>query len=144
LAHSRQPAHGERLSGSEYDRRVVELHEGLPPNPPKEVQRQLRRAELELAIDHRLGRDFPPERREALWKIQEQVERRRKRLVFRLLSNIVRTGSLERAADRLAQDTVAAYGRVLTPAELDAFFGEAETRDPDTAPPDVASSGGST
>ena len=127
MAHSPQPAHGERLSGPEYDRRVVALHAGLPPNPPKDVQRRLLRAELDLAIDHRLGVDFPPERRRALWEIQEQIERRRKRLVFRLLTNIVRTGSLERAAERLARDTMAAYGRVLTPSELETFFGESES-----------------
>jgi hypothetical protein len=138
------PAHGVRLSGEEYERRVIALHVGLPPDPPKERQRQLRRAELDLAIDHRLGRDFPLERRRALWEIQEQVERRRKRLVFRLLLSLVRTGSLERAANRLARNTVAAYGRVLTPAELDAFFGEAEARDPHLpARPDVARSGDS-
>jgi hypothetical protein len=97
---------------------------------PRAVRREIRRAELDLAIDHRLGRDFPPPRRQALWEVAEQVERRRMRLVPRLLLNIVRTGSLERAADRLARDMVAAYGRVLTPAELEAFFGEDEARDP--------------
>lgn len=86
--------------------------------------------ELELAIDHRLGMDFPPERRRELWEIRERVERRRKRLVFQLLSNIVRTGSLERAAERLARDTMAAYGRVLTPSELEAFFGESVNDEP--------------
>jgi hypothetical protein len=144
LAGSPHPLHGDRLSEAEYERRVVALHAGLPPNPPKECQRELRRAELDLAIDHRLGRDFPLPRRRDLWEIQERVERRRKRLVFRLLLDIVRTGSLERGANRLARDTVAAYGRVLTPGELDAFFGEAEARDPRLpARADVAPPGGS-
>jgi hypothetical protein len=130
LAHSPQPAHGERLSGREYDRRIVALYAGLPPHPPKDVQRRLLRLELDLAIDHRLGVDFPLERRRALWEIRERVERRRKRLVFQLLSNIVRTGSLERAAERLARDTMAAYGRVLTPSELESFFGDSVSDEP--------------
>jgi hypothetical protein len=122
---------------------VVALHAGLPPKAPKELQRQLRHAELDLAIDHRLGQDFPPQRRRALWEIAEQVEQRRKRLALRLLLNIVRTGSLERSANRLAQDMIEAYGRVLTPTELEAFFGEAEARDPHLpARPDARPSAG--
>jgi hypothetical protein len=122
--------HGRRLSIEEYDRKIVALHVGLPPIPSAEQQRQVRRAELDLAIDHRLGLDFPSERRNALWAIQERVEKRRGRLVFHYLLRKLLPGFLERGASGLAGYLVAEYGKVLTREELDRFFGEAEARDP--------------
>ena len=42
-----------KLSGEEYDRRIVALHKHLPPVPSPEQQRQVRKSELDLAIDHK-------------------------------------------------------------------------------------------
>jgi hypothetical protein len=122
--------HGRRLSIEDYDRKIVALHVGLPPIPSQEQQRQVRRAELDLAIDHRLGLDFPSERRNALWAIQEKVEKRRGRLVFRYLLRKLLPGSVEKGASGLAGYLMAEYGKVLTREELECFFGEAEARDP--------------
>ena len=64
--------HGPRLTDEEYEKKMIELHRDLPPMPSEEQDRQVRRMALDLAIDHRLGRDFPPERRELLWAIQQR------------------------------------------------------------------------
>ena len=69
--------YGLRLTDEEYEKRIVELHRGLPPMPTDEQDRQVRRMALDLAIDHRLGCDFPPERRESLWAVQQRVEKKR-------------------------------------------------------------------
>jgi hypothetical protein len=122
--------HGRRLSVEEYERGVVALQSTLPPMPTIEQDRAARRAELNLNIDHRLGVDFPSERREALWSIQEHVEKKRLTLVlWHLVSRVFRRG-LERKAQGLARLLIKEYAKVLSPDELDAYFGEEEVKHP--------------
>jgi hypothetical protein len=116
--------YGPRISDAEYDRRVVALHESAAGRG-KDRDRELRRAELNIEVDHRLGQDFPSDRRRLLWAAHEQAERRRRRLPLRFLFGLLRTGSIEGAAESLARDLVKAYAKVLTPTELHTFFGDA-------------------
>jgi len=116
--------HGPRLTDEEYERRVIELYRGLPPVPTREQDRRIRRQELELAIDHRLGQDFPRERRDALWAIQQRVERRRSWLMLRHLARWLMPGGVSRGANRLAGYLVDEYAKELNAAELQAFFGD--------------------
>jgi hypothetical protein len=122
--------HGPRLSQEEYERQIIALHSGLPPCPSKEQDLRVRRKELDLAVDHRLGRDFPQERREALWAIQQRIERKRLRLMFKHLLKRLFARGLTRDAQNLAAYLVDEYATVLTEAELDAFFGADESRNP--------------
>jgi hypothetical protein len=114
--------HGPRLSVEEYERKIIELHSGLPPMPTKDQDRQVRQMELNLAIDHRLGRDFPPERREALWKIQQRVEKKRLWLALKYPFRRFFANSLARDAQGLAGFLVDEYAKVLTQSELKSFF----------------------
>ena len=132
--------HGPRLSGEEYDRRVVELHSGLPPAPSRAQEQAAARRELDLAIDHRLGRDFPRERRDALWEVRRRVQRRRLRLMLRHLLRRLWPAGLARGAQGLAGFVVEEYGTVLSEPELEAFFGREEVRNPGL-PIDVDSPG---
>ena len=116
--------YGPRISDTEYDRRVVALHASAAGRG-KDRDRELRRAELNIALDHRLGQDFPADRRRTLWEAHERAERRRRHLALRFLLGLMRTRSIEGATDGLARDLVSAYAQVLTPAELQAFFGDA-------------------
>lgn len=116
--------YGRRISDEEYDRRVVALHTSAAVHR-NDRGKELRRAELNLALDHRLGQDFPAERRRLLWQAQERIDRHRRRLAVHSLLGMVRTRSIEGAATGLARDLVRAYAQVLTRAELDAFFGDA-------------------
>ena len=114
--------HGPRLTVEEYERKIIELHSGLPPMPTKDQDRQVRQMELNLAIDHRLGRDFPPERREALWKIQQRVEKKRLWLALKYPFRRFFAKSLARDAQGLAGFLVDEYAKVLTQSELKSFF----------------------
>lgn len=129
MTHSRAAqdlGHGPRLSDREYERRVVRLHEGLPPIPSREQDREVRRAELELAIDHRLGREFPVERRHRLWRVVEDTEKRRLRLIGKHL--VGRLFGRRRApvgtANLIAGAMVDRFAEVLDERELTSFFGE--------------------
>jgi hypothetical protein len=116
--------YGPRISDEEYERRVVALHTSAAGHG-KDRDRELRRAELNLALDHELGQNFPADRRRMLWEAHERIDRRRRRLALRSLFTLMRTRSSEGATERLARDLVRAYAEVLTPAELEAFFGKA-------------------
>lgn len=120
---SRSLHYGPRISDEEYDRRVVALHTSAAEKGESR-ERRLRFAELNIMIDHRLGQDFPADRRRMLWEANEQAERRRRRLPFRFVIGLLRTRSVEAATEHLADDLVEAYAKVLTPRELQAFFGD--------------------
>lgn len=122
--------HGQRLSAAEYGRRIVELYAGLPTKPDKEEEARVRRQELDLTIDHRLGKDFPQEKREALWRIQQQVEKKRVRLVLHWLASFISYKPLYKRANRLAGFLVDEYAGVLTKEEMKAFFGLEENEKP--------------
>ena len=116
-------SHGPRLTDEEYEKRIIELHRRLPPMPTEEQDRQVRLTALNLAIDHRLGRDFPKERRELLWAIQQQVEKRRLWLAFKYPFRRIFSKTLARGAQGLAGYLVDEYAKVLTKSELKSFFG---------------------
>ncbi|MFA5826559.1 MAG: hypothetical protein WC825_11405 [Gallionellaceae bacterium] len=122
--------HGSRLSDREYEKRIVALHSGLPPSLTKEEETKLRRRELNLTIDHRLGQDFPQQRREALWAVQQRVEKKRFRLIFYWLFHFITYKWLYARANKLAEYLVDEYAKVLTKDELQAFFGLGENERP--------------
>lgn len=122
--------YGPRLGDEEYDKQIIELHRNLPPAPSREQDRQIRRQELDLAIDHRLGRDFPRSKREALWAIQQKVDKKRFRLIFKYMLRKLFASSLARDAQGLAGYLVHEYAKVLSNKELESFFGVEEARHP--------------
>ena len=136
---------GPRLSGAEYDRLVTALHERLPDNPDRALKRFIRRKELDLAIDHRLGRDFPADRREALWRVSERIDKKRRRLVWRYFF-LKLIGRLGRQATDLADLVIDEYSEVLSRDELEQYFGPDEvsnSRLPIDGVPDRVESEGS-
>jgi len=118
--------YGPRLTDDEYEQRIIELHRGLPPMPTKAQDEAIRRRELELAIDHRLGRNFPPERRAALWAVRQRVEKKRLRFAFRHLLRRLFGGPVAPSAQRLAGDLMDEYAKVLSAPELERFLGVRE------------------
>ena len=103
--------------------------------PSPEEQRRLRRRELDLTIDHRLGCDFPAKRREALWSIQCNLEKHRLhygvRSLFRRLFGRDESGPAQGLA-RIAYDE---FAKVLDEHELREYF-ELEAGEPPALPVD--------
>jgi hypothetical protein len=113
---------GPLLSDADYERQIVALQQGRPAMPSRRQDRELRRRELNLKIDHRLGRDFPSVRREELWAVAQELERRRLRWAAVTLVRQLFTGRRDRHGDALFGLLKRAYARVLTPDELEAFL----------------------
>lgn len=124
------PEYGTRLTDDEYERRVVELHRGMPPMPTPEEDRALRRRALDLAIDHRLGCDFPQSRREALWAASERVDSRRIWLALRYMLGMLLWPVRRRHAEALTKALTAEYSKVLSQPELRQFLGLEEGQRP--------------
>ena len=113
---------GPRLSDQAHATMVRDLYLGIPNMPKADRDSVLRRRELDLAIDHRLGCAFPADRRDAMWAVAERVERKRGRLVLWHLARSLMPGKLANRAQALAMFMVREYAEVLEPPELDAFF----------------------
>jgi hypothetical protein len=68
------PSYGPRLSSQDYSHRTRAL---LNPedynNPDPGFQKNLRRQEFELTVDHRLGQNFPAEKRDPLFLAVEKA-----------------------------------------------------------------------
>ena len=117
------PDYGTRLTDDEYERRMVELYRGMSPMPTAEEERVLRRRALDLAIDHRLGRDFPQTRREALWAASERVESKRIRLGLKYMLGMLLWPVRRSHAEALTKALTAEYSKVLSQPELRQFLG---------------------
>ena len=110
------PDHGPKLSAEEYERRIVALYADGPAMPGRDEDLRLRRAEFELAVDHRLGTAFPPERRERLWAAQESVAQHR---LWHLFKGLFAPGD---RSDPLTHALIAACARELDAGELRAYL----------------------
>jgi hypothetical protein len=117
------PDHGPVISDEEYERRMFALYEGLPPIPSRHQEHDIRRRELDILIDHRLGSRFPEDRREALWVAHQNVDKRRIRTAIEAFSMSILPGGMRRATGRLAGSAAREYGKVLSQGELDQFLG---------------------
>ncbi|MGJ3702683.1 hypothetical protein [Variovorax sp. AFSI2.2] len=98
-----------RLEGGTLDEEVIE------------------RRELDLTIDYRLGIEFPKERREQLWRVQRQVEKRRLKFLVGRIAGKLAPSWLYGQTNWLARFVISEYGRILTPRELAAYFGDEQT-----------------
>ncbi len=115
-------SYGPRLSDEDYEQRLVKLYESLPAMPDRREEEIVRRQELGLKIDNRLGCEFPAHLREALWKIQCDIEKRRLRLAGKYLLKRLFSRSIAKDADNLANALVDEYAKVLSKADLERFF----------------------
>lgn len=122
--------YGRKLNGTEYDQRMVALHTNLPSNLSSEMERQVRRQELDITIDYRLGCNFPKEKREKLWEIQERIEKKRLRLIAKYLLSFVWKKLFIKGTQDLARELVAEYATVLSAEEMEQYFGKTEMENP--------------
>jgi hypothetical protein len=113
-------SYGARLEATEYRRRMLALHEDEAQHTRASHRTFVRRQELYLTIDHRLGVGFPEEQREALWRAHQRVQRGLfPTLVGRWAWRAL--GSKATVEDALARLVLREYGRVLSPDDLTAM-----------------------
>jgi hypothetical protein len=81
--------------------------------------------EFDLAIDYRLGRNFPRERRRMLHAIRERFDNERSRLVHLLSAGRVDEDAFRQRLQVLVDAMAARYADVLMPQEYGEFIGPA-------------------
>ena len=118
----REPEYGPRLSQEEYESRIHDLYRSLPPLPSPDQDREVRRQELNLTVDHRLGCNFPEDRRSALWEAQQRIETKRLRLGMKYLLRRLTAMLLARHAESLAGYAAKEYSKVLSDDEVKLFL----------------------
>ncbi len=111
------PRFGPTLSQAEFERRIIALHAPGLATSTKAKDLAVRRSELNLLIDYKLGQGFPADRREALWQEQKKMQRR---FFWRLLGSVL--ADPFNPSNGLAKAQVRAFARVLCPEELAAFL----------------------
>ena len=125
-------SHGARLSSQEYSHRIRILFNPEDyNNPDPAFQKNLRRQEFELTVDHRLGQNFPAEKREALFVAVEKA-RAPWQLVFGLagivFSKLFKKPGRNAASSLhltfLSAGMTKAVSKVLTPEETLQFLGD--------------------
>ena len=122
--------YGRCLTYSEYAKLLADLYSALPPIPSKEEEARVRREELDITINYRLGCGFPGSRREALWRIQQRIEKKRIRLIFKYIIRRLFPTFFARSVNKIANFMVDEYAQVLTEEELKCYFGEEEVKGP--------------
>lgn len=109
--------YGPKLSQAAYEQKMTSFSVGLPPIPTRAQERGVRLSELNTLIDYKLGVNFPVDRREALWAIQQRLDKRRLlHLAIALL-----TAPFDGFAG-VARPQVRGFAKVLSPSELAQFF----------------------
>lgn len=109
-------SYGKKLDDHTYQQRALALAEQAGIATARQ-RAMLRRDELDLTIDHRLGIDFPADRRESLWRAQQHIHRWHLPV---LAWGLIRKG----LGSRLPPDTwlyrlvLRAYSQALSSAEL--------------------------
>jgi hypothetical protein len=89
--------------------------------PTREEDRAHRRRALDLAIDHRFGREFPQPRRDALWAASERIESKRVWIGLKyLFGRLMGRHAQARALTRMLTGE---YRKVLSASELEQFLG---------------------
>jgi hypothetical protein len=121
------PDHGRKLTSREYELAVVALHE--EDTTSDERKNFIRRRELDLNIDFRLGTDFPRERRELLWSVQQSIDKRMVALGISWLVDKLTPNILKTKVNRITSGCWIAYSEVLTDEELNMYFGQNEPVD---------------
>jgi len=109
--------YGPTITQQQLEARVLALHNNAPPIPTPQQDRRIRHGELNAMIDHKLGVEFPVDRRERLWDVQQRLDR--KRLLHVLKGFITNPLSPSEALDK---PKIRGFAQVLNENELQAFF----------------------
>ena len=126
--------YGPRLSSEEYQQAVAELYrraaEAQAAPDRGDIEQVVKEGEFNLAIDHKLGRNFPAEKREALLQAKRRAEKQRLRLVGRFIRKSLRDREFASGMQVWLEQLAEAFSQVLSPEELDAFMERAPGEKP--------------
>lgn len=112
--------YGKKITKQEYEALIVNLFE----NSKNIGEQDLKKAELNLHIDYRLGKNFPNDRREKIWEIYSGIDdkifkRKAKILILTILPNALRNYFWSNFIHSMEKEFLC----VLSKSELESLFG---------------------
>jgi hypothetical protein len=118
--------YGPRLSNEEYEQCISMLYkdaaEGRLPATPGKLEQAIGEREFNLAIDYKLGTNFPEAKRKALLEAKRRGEKRRLRLVSRFIHKSIQQRAFADGMQVWLEQLADEFSKVLTPQELNAFM----------------------
>ena len=115
--------YGRKLTNREYEKAIADLHSRASSMPSKSEDREIRKREFSLMIDHRLGNEFPKSLRNELWGVHERIEKKRLRMVASTILGKLSRKSRSEEAHLLADKLVNEYAKVIGRENAEMFFG---------------------
>jgi len=110
------PNYGPKITREESDQRCIEL--ALKYETPSKAQElEVKRATMDVMIDHKLGQNFPQDRRDRLWDYQEGFHKTM--LLHTAKAFVVRPWD---PMGSLGKDLVKRFAKELTMDELKQYF----------------------
>lgn len=110
------PNHGPKITREESDRRSIELARKYEM-PSKTQELEVKRATMDVMIDHKLGQHFPQDRRDRLWGYQEGFHK--SLLLHTAKAFVVRPWD---PMGSLGKDVVKRFAKELSMDELKQYF----------------------
>ncbi|MBT9612215.1 MAG: hypothetical protein IV108_02995 [Burkholderiales bacterium] len=126
MNHDPFSAYAPRLSSEEYQQAVAALYrrvaEAPLPGAQGDITQALKTAEFNLAIDYKLGRNFPQEKRTALLAAKRRAEKQRLRLAGKFLQKSIRDKAFASGMQVWVEQLAEEFSKILSPQELNAFM----------------------
>lgn len=118
--------YGPCLSDAEYEKSIKTLYETtakeLTSAAPRATDKSLKAKEFDLAIDYRLGVNFPSDKRIALWEAMQRAEGQRLRLIGKFIKTTIQKREFANGMQVMLQRMVEEFSKILTDEELHAFM----------------------
>jgi hypothetical protein len=75
MGNTSSPLPGFIMDRQDYEQRIAKLYSTSSAMPDRHEDLLIRRSELDLLIDYKLGESFPAERRDQMWEVKQRLDR---------------------------------------------------------------------
>ena len=112
----------DKLSEQEYGDAVRDLYSALAKRGGPVSEEEVRHAEFDLLIAHKLGKSFSAEIGNQLWIAQKNLQKKMARSVFDFLLRILSPARYAQRLQKITDEAVADFKCLLTTEELQELF----------------------
>ncbi|MDH3892696.1 MAG: hypothetical protein OEV49_16665 [candidate division Zixibacteria bacterium] len=124
--------YGQRLTEDEYDRKLSEIHQELASDASRVRPEDFAAREFDLLVDHKLGVDFPEEKRVSLREASMRIHEHQLRLTKRFRDGEFSPQEFAVEIGRAIPAMMAKeYSEILSPDELEQLLGIVDGQAPE-------------
>ena len=112
----------DRLSEQEYGEAVRSLYLTLAKRDGPVSEEEVRHAEFDLLISHKLGIGFSRDRRKHLWNVQKNIQQKMGQSVSGFLLRSLSPNRYAQRLQKIIDEAVTEYKKILTEEEIQELF----------------------